>query len=148
MSRGIQMSPRFRKQTSSRPGNGWTRHLSFCYSSACRPDERRNFSIMRTPSFFSDHLREFLRVQKIATLPELKQALGTSVDITVFSQAEGTLLSLQLFPPWPLLHPCRDPTVRSPGPLVLSGGVVLSLGQSGHHPGSLPQRRSPGILRQ
>src|ERR1017187_5331127 len=84
MSRGIQMSPRFRKQTSSRPGNGWTRHLSFCYSSACRPDERRNFSIMRTPSFFSDHLREFLRVQKIATLPELKQALGTSVDITVF----------------------------------------------------------------
>ena len=39
---------------------------------------------MRTPSFLSDHLREFLRVKKIATLPELKQALGTNVDITVF----------------------------------------------------------------
>jgi hypothetical protein len=39
---------------------------------------------MRTPSFRSDHLREFLRLQKIATLPELKQALGTTVDITVF----------------------------------------------------------------
>src|ERR1019366_1159136 len=31
-----------------------------------------------------DHLREFLRVKKIATLPELKQALGTTVNITVF----------------------------------------------------------------
>jgi hypothetical protein len=39
---------------------------------------------MRTPSFPSDHLREFLRLQKIATLPELKLALGTTVDITVF----------------------------------------------------------------
>jgi hypothetical protein len=39
---------------------------------------------MRTPSFLSDRLREFLRSQRIATLPELKQALGTSVDITVF----------------------------------------------------------------
>lgn len=47
-------------------------------------DERRDYSIMRTPSFLSDHLREFLRVKKIATLPELKQVLGTSVDTTVF----------------------------------------------------------------
>jgi hypothetical protein len=39
---------------------------------------------MRTPSSLSDHLREFLRVKKIATLPELKQALGTTVNITVF----------------------------------------------------------------
>ena len=39
---------------------------------------------MRTPAFLSDHLRELLRVKKIATLPELKQALGTTVDITVF----------------------------------------------------------------
>src|ERR1039457_5820576 len=39
---------------------------------------------MRTPSFFSDHLRDFLRQQKIATLPELKRALGTTADITVF----------------------------------------------------------------
>jgi hypothetical protein len=39
---------------------------------------------MRTPSFLSDQLREFLRLRKIATLPELKQALGTAVDTTVF----------------------------------------------------------------
>ncbi len=39
---------------------------------------------MRTPSFLSDHLRKFLRSKKIATLTELKQALGTTVDTTVF----------------------------------------------------------------
>lgn len=39
---------------------------------------------MRTPSFLSDRLREFLHLKNIATLPELKQALGTDVDITVF----------------------------------------------------------------
>lgn len=39
---------------------------------------------MRTPSFLSDHLRKFLHLKRIATLPELKDALGTTVDITVF----------------------------------------------------------------
>jgi hypothetical protein len=39
---------------------------------------------MRTPFFLSDPLRKFLRSKKIATLPELKQALGTAVDTTVF----------------------------------------------------------------
>jgi len=39
---------------------------------------------MRTPSFLSDDLRMFLRSKKIATLPELKQALGSAVDTTVF----------------------------------------------------------------
>jgi hypothetical protein len=39
---------------------------------------------MRTPSFRSDDLRKFLRSKKIATLPELKQVLGTTVDTTVF----------------------------------------------------------------
>ena len=39
---------------------------------------------MRAPSFLSDHLRDLLLRITIATLPELKQALGTSVDITVF----------------------------------------------------------------
>jgi hypothetical protein len=39
---------------------------------------------MKTPSFPSDRLRDFLRLQKIATLPELKLALGTTADITVF----------------------------------------------------------------
>jgi hypothetical protein len=39
---------------------------------------------MRTPSFLANRLRDFLHVNTIATLPELKQALGTSVGITVF----------------------------------------------------------------
>jgi hypothetical protein len=39
---------------------------------------------MRTPSFLSDRLRKLLLSKKIATLPELKQALGTTVDTTVF----------------------------------------------------------------
>jgi len=39
---------------------------------------------MRTPSFLSVHLRKFLRSNKIATLPQLKQVLGTAVDTTVF----------------------------------------------------------------
>lgn len=39
---------------------------------------------MRTPSFLSDDLRQFLRSKRIATLAELKQALGTTVDTTVF----------------------------------------------------------------
>ena len=39
---------------------------------------------MRTPSFLSDHLRDFLLRNIIATLPELKQALGSPSDVTVF----------------------------------------------------------------
>jgi hypothetical protein len=39
---------------------------------------------MRTTSFLSDRLRKLLLSKKIATLPELKQALGTTVDTTVF----------------------------------------------------------------
>lgn len=39
---------------------------------------------MRPPLYDSVQLRHYLRQQKIATLPELKQALGTSVDVTVF----------------------------------------------------------------
>src|ERR1017187_5350454 len=39
---------------------------------------------MRTPSFLSDRLRKLLLSKKIATLPELKRALGTTVDTTVF----------------------------------------------------------------
>jgi hypothetical protein len=39
---------------------------------------------MRPLSFRSDELRSFLLRNKIATLDELKQALGTPVDVTVF----------------------------------------------------------------
>lgn len=39
---------------------------------------------MRPLSFRSDALRTLLLRHKIATLDELKQALGTSVDVAVF----------------------------------------------------------------
>ena len=44
----------------------------------------RNYNIMRPPSFSSDALRKLLLRDKIATLPDLKRALGTDVDLTVF----------------------------------------------------------------
>jgi hypothetical protein len=39
---------------------------------------------MRPLSFDSQVLRRYLMRRKIATLPELKGALGTSADLTVF----------------------------------------------------------------
>jgi hypothetical protein len=39
---------------------------------------------MRTESFHADDLVNALRRSKIATMPELKTALGTTVDVTVF----------------------------------------------------------------
>ncbi len=44
----------------------------------------RNYNIMRPLSFRPDALRSLLLRVKIATLDELKQGLGTSVDVTVF----------------------------------------------------------------
>jgi hypothetical protein len=41
-------------------------------------------NIMRPTTFDPDTLRRFLRSHKIATLPELKRALGTPADLTVF----------------------------------------------------------------
>jgi len=39
---------------------------------------------MRPTVFSADVLRQFLRRNRIATLPQLKQLLGTEADITVF----------------------------------------------------------------
>jgi len=39
---------------------------------------------MRAPVFDAEKIRTFLRSKKIATMPELKQALGTATDLTVF----------------------------------------------------------------
>ena len=39
---------------------------------------------MRTESYHADSLVRLIRRQKIATMPELKAALGTTVDVTVF----------------------------------------------------------------
>src|SRR5260370_17635756 len=41
-------------------------------------------NIMRPITFDPNVLRRLLRSHKIATLPELKHALGTSADLTVF----------------------------------------------------------------
>src|ERR1019366_8679513 len=49
-----------------------------------RSRRSRNYNIMRPLSFRSDELRSLLLRNKIATLDELKQALGTSVNVTVF----------------------------------------------------------------
>ena len=45
---------------------------------------RTTYSSMRTESFHADDLAKALRNRKIATMPELKKALGTEVDVTVF----------------------------------------------------------------
>ena len=58
--------------------------LSICYSSDQEESCSRNYNIMRPLSFRSDPLRALLLRSQIATLDELKQALGTSVDVTVF----------------------------------------------------------------
>jgi len=39
---------------------------------------------MRTPSYFPDSILRLLRVQKIATLPELFRAVGSDVSVTIF----------------------------------------------------------------
>src|SRR5713226_4773380 len=39
---------------------------------------------MRTESFHAEDLAQALRRSKVATMPELKKALGTEVDVTVF----------------------------------------------------------------
>lgn len=59
--------------------NAW-----ICYSSDYEVWLSRNYNIMRPLSFRPDELRALLLRNKIATLDELKQALGTPVDVTVF----------------------------------------------------------------
>src|SRR6266581_2449737 len=55
-----------------------------CYSSDLEVSFSRNYNIMRPTSFRPDALRTLLLRNKIATLDELKQALGTQVNVTVF----------------------------------------------------------------
>jgi len=43
---------------------------------------------MRTESFHAEDLDQALRRSKIATMPELKKALGTEVDVTVFRKLQ------------------------------------------------------------
>src|ERR1017187_6125182 len=62
-----------------------------CYSSSCRHSYGRNYSIMRPVTFSTYPLRQFLRRNRIATLPQLKQVLGTDADITVFRKLKELL---------------------------------------------------------
>src|SRR3970040_1817394 len=45
---------------------------------------RQTSNIMRCESFHADELARVLRRSKVATMAELKTALGTEVDVTVF----------------------------------------------------------------
>jgi hypothetical protein len=66
---------------------------------------------MRPTSFRPDTLRTLLLRNKIATLDDLKQALGTPVDITV-PKTEAAGLPQQLFSSRPVLHAPRDRSLR------------------------------------
>jgi hypothetical protein len=55
-----------------------------CYSVDCANPYSRNYNIMRPLAFSPDSMRKLLLRDKIATLPDLKRALGTDVDLTVF----------------------------------------------------------------
>lgn len=58
--------------------------LAFCCNLSYIDDWRANHNIMRPPIFSTDTLRSFLEEHTIATMPQLKSALDTSVDMTVF----------------------------------------------------------------
>lgn len=64
---------------------GSAERARICYSSEQEESiQSELYNIMRALSFRSDELRSLLLRSKIATLDELKQALGTAVDVTVF----------------------------------------------------------------
>src|SRR6516164_4251145 len=63
--------------------------MLICYSSDWESLFNRNYNIMRPLSFHPDALRTLLLRNKIATLDELKQALGTGVDVTVFRKLKA-----------------------------------------------------------
>ena len=44
---------------------------------------------MRPVTFSTDLVRQFLRRNRIATLPQLKQVLGTAADITIFRKLKA-----------------------------------------------------------
>src|SRR6266550_9455003 len=62
----------------------WPTALRFVIVPISGYSHSRHYNIMRPLSFRSDTLRAFLLRNQIATLGELKHALGTSVDVTVF----------------------------------------------------------------
>jgi hypothetical protein len=64
--------------------SGGRPHFEFVIVPIRRCCHSRHYNIMRPLSFRSDALRALLLRNQIATLDELKQTLGTPVDVTVF----------------------------------------------------------------
>src|SRR5450755_3518884 len=87
--------------------SGWLRARVFVIVPNSRIRCNRNYNSMRPLSFRSDELRSLLLHSKIATLDELKQALGTSVDCHGLSQTKTAGLPHQLLSSRPLLHAPR-----------------------------------------
>ena len=50
---------------------------------------RRNSNMSRKPQYSSEDLAKFFKRKKIATMDELKRALGTQVDVTVFRKLKA-----------------------------------------------------------
>jgi len=72
----------------------------------------RNYNIMRPLSFDPQALRKHLLRHKIATLPELKNAIGTTTDLTVFRKVK-LLDYLSSY-----THRGRLPSVRLPASTI------------------------------
>ena len=102
---------------------------------------------MRTPSFFSDPLRKFLRSNKIATLPELKQALGTAVDTTVFRKLKeiSYLSSYSHRGRYYTLAEIAQSIPRAFGPFRMCGSLAGAIWSPPSNPWSatLPRATSP-----
>src|ERR1700691_1666370 len=107
---------------------------------------------MRTPCFLSDRLREFLRVNRIATLPDLKQTLGTSVDTTVFRKLKelsylssyshrGRYYTLKGIPQFDAqgLWSCREMWFSRWGNLVTTLEALVSDASQGYFASELQQ---------
>jgi len=63
---------------------------------------------MRPAVYSADVLRRFLRWNRVATLPQLKELLGTEAAITVFRKLKGAFVPYQLLSSRFLLYPRRD----------------------------------------
>ena len=63
------------------------------YKDLCQADFRArkalSDSIMRPVTFSTDLVQQFLRRHRIATLPQLKQVLGTAADMTIFRKLKA-----------------------------------------------------------
>ena len=62
----------------------WTYLFYFVRVLPVRPLIREGSNIVRTESFHAADLAKALRHSNVATMAELKEALGTAVDVTVF----------------------------------------------------------------